>query len=698
MLRRQRTFFLTENQYEPVILEYVGIINGRQAYKFNKEEPDVNGYTIWARISSDAGLHWGEWYSTSVTIDFDPASFSFPFTQGSMCEVYVVVTGDGTKDPSEPSNIVTAITPEDPAYSPPVLSAFPFYENGDVYAAVKVDSFPSGVSSFVVWARELGHFNWDVCCWVNDGIVGVITQSLNIQIEAGKTYQFIAAWWDRTAGKLISDISNIAAAALPLPSINYLLPPKKLDARFYGEYQGTYLIQLAVQRGDMRATSVAVEYKRSTVGGDWQYAWDFVFSEQGVSDTTRSYFIYPSFGSSTPISGEVWQYRLKNKADGYGDSGYSDTFVVTVPSFLPKLDTPTFTLSQNGSNVIVAWNAVQNAAGYKIERRLNSASTFTVVASVPDSYSRYEDTGTARGNTYVYRITALGDNQYYQDSDSAQASITLTNIVVLPTPVIDSVTESGVDVVLIISNIDPPNTGNIDIEMSVGGGAWSHIAYSGAPSLSATSVTVTIDGTLINGGAMRFRAKALAAHAQAIDSSYSEIASLTIAEREWLLKWNGTSWDYCTDVTGGWSTQTITYSDGAEAGNVQAVDLGQGTLRLQGTGYFMTGAMTSGQTALSSKYTKICMIGTLVKQSEGTDYHAWFGNGHTYPFMGGTCIERGNYVFAGSESGRGAAGTRTNPEVSAVGRGTYGTSTGAHVYFRFYSGYADIKGIYAIKR
>lgn len=698
MLRRQRTFFLTENQYEPVILEYVGIVNGRQAYRFNKEEPDVNKYTVWARISSDAGNHWGEWYSNVVTIDTNPASFSFPFTQGSMCEVYVVVTGDGSKDPSDPSNIVTAITPVNPAYAPPVLDAYPFYSNGSVYAAVNVESFPSGVSSYVVWAREYGGTDWFLSCWVNDGISGVITQSLNIQIQAGKTYEFIAAWWDRTASKLISDVSNIATAELPRTNISYLLPPENLSAYFYGAYDNTYLNCLVVQRGDMRATSVAVEVKRSTTGGDWRYLWDFVFSEQGVGDDTRVYNIYPSFGEDTPISGEVWQYRLRNKASGYTTSAYSEPFVITIPSFLPKLDTPVINLSQNGASVIVSWNAVQNANGYKIERRLNSTSTFTVVASVPASYSRYEDYGTALGNTYVYRVTALGDGQFYQDSNPAQATITLTNIVVLPAPVIDSVAESGVDVVLVVSNLDPPNTSNIDVEMSVGGGAWRHIAYSGAPSLSATSVTITIDGTTINGGAMRFRAKALPAAMAQEDSPYSNIVSLTTDERVWLLRWTGSAWDYCTSVTGGWSTQTITYSDGTEAGNVQAVDLGGGTLRLQGTGFFMTGAMTSGRTAMSATYKKICMIGTLVKQSEGTDYHAWFGNGHTYPFMGGTCIENGNYAFAGSESGRGAAGTRTNPTVNAVGQGSYTNCTGAHVYFRFYSGYADIKGIYATKQ
>lgn len=698
MLRRQRTFFLTENQYESVILEYVGLNSGRQVYQFNKEEPDVNGYTIWARISSDAGLHWGEWYSNALTITNNPAVFTFPFIQGSMCEVYVVVTGDGAKDPSNPSNIITAITPAEPSYTPPVIEAYPFYTDGTLYPAVITNEFPSGVSSYVLWAREFGSFDWSVCAWVNDGRIGILTQSL-VEFESGKQYQFIAAWWDRTVGKLISDISNITMVSLPSAGTTKLVPPKRVTAYFYGEYQGRYLNTLVVSRGDMRATSVMVEYKRSTVGGDWAQAFEFVFSEHDITDSTRLYYISPAFSQSeTPITGEVWQYRLRNKANGYIISDYSDIFVITIPSFLPKLDTPMINLAQNGESVVVSWDSVSNASGYKIERRLNSVSTFTALANVPATNSRYEDYGTSFGNTYVYRVTALGDNQSYQDSSPAQASITLTNIVVLDAPVIDSVVESGIDIVATISNIDAPNTSNVKLEMSENGGSWVHVGYSGVPPLSATSVTITVDGTKVNGGTLRFRAKALPAAMAQEDSPYSSISTLTIAEREWLLKWNGTTWDYCTSITGGWSSPTIRFSDGDVAGNVQVVDLGNGTLRLQGTGYFMTGAMSEGRSGLNSKYTRICMLGNLIKQVDGTDNHAWFGNGHTYSFSGGTSIQHGNYTFAGGESGRASAGTKANPYVNAIGQGTYATSTGARVYFRLYNGYADIKGIYAIKR
>ena len=681
------------------MLEYAGLISGRQVYTFNKEEPDVNSYTIWARISSDAGAHWGDWYRNVLTLSSNPAVFGFPFAQGSMCEVYVVVTGDGSKDPSDPSNTVTAITPVEPSYAPPMLNALPFYYDGDVCPAVFVDSIPTGLSSYALWIRELGQFDWKPCCLVNNGSLAVITDS-QYATQAGKTYQFIAAWWDRTAGKLLSDISNIAAAGLPLPSISYLLPPKCGDAYFYGEYEGRYYNALLVVRGDMRATSVLVEYKRSTVGGDWTFAFEYVFSEHNVGEDTKSYYITPAF-SETPITGEVWQYRLRNKADGYTTSDYSDTFVITIPSFLPRLDTPTLNLSQYGQGVLASWNAVTNAAGYKIERRLNNISTFTVVANLPASSTSFNDTGLTLGSTYVYRVTALGDNELYQDSLPAQASITINNVIVLDAPVIDSVTESGIDIVLVISNIDSPNTTNIDVEMSENDGAWIHCAYSGAPPLTATSVTVTADGTKINGGTLRFRAKALPVDPNGDPSPYSEIASITVAEREWLLRWNGTSWEDPSGTTGGWYSPDITFSDAVEHGNVVQNNLGNGVMRFQGTGFIMTqNALTSGRIALSTKYTKICMIGDLVKQVDGSSNYAIFGSGHTYPFSGGMCIEMRSsyYTFAGSNSGRAPAGTKTNPYANACAQGTYATSTGSHIFFRFNNGYADIRGIYGIKR
>ena len=608
------------------------------------------------------------------------------------------MTGD-EKDPSEQSNIETVFYPVQPGQSPPVIEGFVFYYNGKPVPAIKPLEIPNGVSAWLIWYREFGNYDWIVTAAQSGGDRYLYSYIPYDVFVPGNTYQFIIAWYDSVNKKILSDISNVATITLPSASINYLLPPKKLNAYFYGEYQGTYLNVLYVQRGDMRAKYITVEGKRSS-RGTWQTLWDWVFADHGVTDETTAYYVYPSFGDETPVPGETFEYRMKNKADGLSESVYSDIFSITVPSILPKLPSPTITLTQSGHSVVIGLSEVEDSTGYRIERRSTNDSTWVVIqALLSPSIRSYTDSSTSYGNTYFYRVTAVGDGNTYQDSNPTEQSITITQYVTLPAPVIDSVVESGISVQITISNINAPNTDQVKIEMSENNGAWRQVAWGYPASHAETSFTTTIPGeSILEGGELRFRAYATPAAMARENSPYSEIASLTIDEREWLLRWTGSAWDYCTSVTGGWSSPTIRYSDGDVAGNVQAVDLGGGTLRLQGTGFYMTGAMTSGQAGLNRTYAKICMIGDLIKQVDGTDNHAWFGNGHTYSFSGGQSLQLGNYTFAGSESGRAAAGTKTDPTVNAVGRGTYTASTGAHVYFRFYNGYADVKGIFAIKR
>ena len=608
------------------------------------------------------------------------------------------MTGD-EKDPSEQSNIETVFYPVQPGQSPPVIEGFVFYYNGKPVPAIKPLEIPNGVSAWLIWYREFGNYDWIVTAAQSGGDRYLYSYIPYDFFVPGNTYQFIIAWYDSVNKKILSDISNVATITLPSASINYLLPPKKLNAYFYGEYQGTYLNVLYVQRGDMRAKYITVEGKRSS-RGTWQTLWDWVFADHGVTDETTAYYVYPSFGDETPVPGETFEYRMKNKADGLSESVYSDIFSITVPSILPKLPSPTITLTQSGHSVVIGLSEVEDSTGYRIERRSTNDSTWVVIqALLSPSIRSYTDSSTSYGNTYFYRVTAVGDGNTYQDSNPTEQSITITQYVTLPAPVIDSVVESGISVQITISNINAPNTDQVKIEMSENNGAWRQVAWGYPASHAETSFTTTIPGeSILEGGELRFRAYATPAAMARENSPYSEIASLTIDEREWLLRWTGSAWDYCTSVTGGWSSPTIRYSDGDVAGNVQAVDLGGGTLRLQGTGFYMTGAMTSGQAGLNRTYAKICMIGDLIKQVDGTDNHAWFGNGHTYSFSGGQSLQLGNYTFAGSESGRAAAGTKTDPTVNAVGRGTYTASTGAHVYFRFYNGYADVKGIFAIKR
>lgn len=697
MLCRQRTFFLANNQYEPVMLELVRVQNGSVYYTFRKSE-NVDGYAIYHRISLDSAQTWEAWQRTERQLTGDPAEFGLSIGQGYMCETYIVAIGDGTKQPSEPSNIITTIVPKEPALSPPIIEAYPFYFEGRPYPAIYHSYVPTGVTKWVLWMREMGDADWVQQGVISDSGWSIINKQA---IETGVTYQFITAWVSNDGAYLLSDISNIATITLPDASITTLLPPIRFEAIFT-TYQGYYMNRLTYGRGDMRSTGYITEYRRSTEG-----VWKTVRTEEGdgkISYTAEeasqiALFSWWAYNSEEPIPGEVWQYRLKNFADGFGTSEYSEIFEITVPSLLPRLDTPTMHLNKSGSAIVVSWEAVSNATGYKVERRLTSETEFLLLSdTIPSTMTSFNDSNNlVLDSTYVYHVTALGNGTNFQDSLPAEDSITYQEDYHLQPPVISNLAESGFDITMDISNLDGANSRTVYVEMSENGGAWTRVAAGNVASVAVTSISVTVESWKINGGALRFRAYQYGG-GTIEDSDYSDIASITIDEREWLLRWTGSAWDYCTDVTGGWSSPTIRYSDGDVAGNVRAVDLGGGTLRLQGTGYYMTGAMSSGQAGLNTTYSKICMIGDLIKQVDGTDNHAWFGNGHTYSFSGGQSLQLGNYTFAGSESGRAAAGTKTDPSVNAVGRGTYSTSTGAHVYFRFYNGYADVKGIFAIKR
>lgn len=704
MLRRQRTFFLSRNQYEPVVLASLGLNSGSQWFRFYHED-EATRYIIRWRYSENWGISWSNWFNSEER-NISTGSytdFSFGYRAGLSLDVCVIMVGD-EKEQSEPSNVVMVIIPAQPMQSPPVIKGELYYVDGDAFAAIHLKvPFPSGVSRFALWRRELGEDEWKSNGTGSSILVRDQTS------EDGKTYEYKIAWVD-SDNNLLSDYSNVETISVPNAYITYLVPPLEINAEFF-DLSGMgnpydYYNRLTVHKGDLRSKGVKGQYRLNN--GNWTDLATYDFEERGVSEETTSFYWWLGH-TNRPTPGDVWQYRLKNYANGLDDSAWSEIFEVTVPSLLPKLASPVVTLQQTGSQVLVSWGSVENASGYRIERKLRTASEYTlIIDNLPASTTRYTDSGTWLENTYDVRVTALGDGRSYQNSNPTVESITIGTVVILSAPVIDSVVESGISIQITISNINTPNTDTVRVEMSENGGAWRDLFGVYPASSSETTVTATIPGeSILEGGALRFRARALPAGMARDPSPYSEIASITIDEREWLLRWTGTEWDYCESVTGGWYCAPITDSDHTTSSSaVAATNLGNGTLRLSGAGnamvsdgYYMTrGNLTTGNTGLNTKYRQICMIGSLVKGQEGQSYHAWFGTGWTYSFSGGTAFSMMTKTIAGSDSGRGAAGTRTDPSVSACGVVSYTNRIGSKVAFYFNSGYADIKGIYAIKR
>lgn len=676
---------------------YNGLVSGRASFKFHIVD-DAPKFYIHYRTSSNGGLTWSSWMdSAELDVAANPdgmVGFTWALTEGTIFQVYVIMTGPD-KDESPYSNLVMGIVPVAPAQNPPYLEVYPVYRDGAMAAQLLSDAFPAAATDYYIWRRDAGQTEW-MSVGYSDG-----RSAKDPLSEPNKSYEYVIAWYDRNTSKLISDFSNIATVTIPDNSSMVLLPPIRYEGRFL-EQGGQYYNQLNLGAGDMRATKTVISCRLN--GGSWYP--DQVMEWSAASLESWARYITARYGDP-PIAYDKWEYRLKNRADGYTDSEWSKMFEIVVPSLLPRLDTPSITLSRYGSGVLVGWSAISNAVGYKLERMRQGESSYTVIAaSIPASYTSYHDNPVTVGYTYYYRLTALGDDQYYQDSLPDTKQITIPSTIVIPQPVIDSLVESNIDLQVTISNLDVPNTSQYRVEMSENNEAWRDLFGDYPSSMSVSTFTMTIAGKYImQGGNIRVRVKVVPVQGAEAPDPYSEIATITIDEREWLLRWTGTTWDYCTSVTGGWYAPAWTDSDGTHYGNIATTDLGNGTLRIAGSGgssgigYWTTVSGLTTNTSLRAKYKRVCMIGTLVKQVAGQDNHAWFGTAWDYTFAGGFNMDtgRGTKVIAGSDSGQGAAGTKTDPYVTACGTYTYAPRSGSHVYFYFQNGYADVKGIYAIK-
>lgn len=655
---------------------------------------DAPQFYIKYRTSSN-GINWSTWWQTE-NLDVAVSSsgmcpFSWVLSAGTAFQSYIVMVGPN-KDDSEPSNTVMGIVPNAPIQAPPYLEAYAVYREGAMAAQLYSDAFPSAATGYAIWRRDAGQAEW-ASIGIADG--RSVKDPLS---EPDKSYEYVIAWYDSSVPTFISDFSNIARVTIPPNSSMVLLPPIRYDASFV-EQNGSYYIRLDLGAGDMRATKVVIQYRLNS--GAWSA--DSVMTWSDASLAVFGRYIMIGF-SGAPIPFDKWQLRLKNRATGYTDSAWSELFEVTVPSFLPRLDTPVLSLHQEAEHVLAGWNSVANAAGYKLERMQQGQSSYTLIASLASNVIRYEDYGVSRGNTYYYRLTALGDNQYYQDSLSVTQQIEISSVVTVPQPVIDSAVEqSNTDIVLTISNIDPPNTSAYRIEMSENNGSWRDLYGDYPSSMSVSSFTTTVNTAyILEGGSLRFRVKVVPLEGAAVaPNPYSAVYTLVVDEREWLLRWTGSAWDYCTSITGGWYAPNWVDGYDLQYNNLVATDLGQGVLRIAGSGntsgygFWTNRTGLTTNTSLRSKYKQVCMIGKIVKQLSGGSYAAVFGTAwdYTYAQEWHMDMTHGTSKSAGNPPND----TVENPYVTACTTYTYAPRNGSHVYLYFNNGYADVKGIFATK-
>ena len=130
-----------------------------------------------------------------------------------------------------------------------------------------------------------------------------------------------------------------------------------------------------------------------------------------IAASTTSYTIDGLAGDST------YEWKVQTLGDGvdYADSDYTEERSAAT---LLKLDAPTNpnVTDKTETTITVAWDAVENASGYRVVYKNKTASSYTYVTLNRASATSYTLTGLDAGAVYNWKVQALGDKVSYVNS------------------------------------------------------------------------------------------------------------------------------------------------------------------------------------------------------------------------------------------------------------------------------------------
>lgn len=678
------------------------------------------------RASADGGYTWGAWEQYTIERTTSPAEYILPvYRSGILVECRIYTVGDGSKRMSEPSNTVQAVALAEPASVISILKVKPFFINGG-YKTQIIAGINTSLS--ISWHGSILRKDVDFGEWEYGWLVG---SSLDERSYNGGTFAYKVA--AMTANGLISEYTDPVQITLPDKISKKLLPPTPVytapSLTYY--YDGEEYVRGAMiylMLGDRRATVVHTQWQYNN-NGIWhdynEYGFIIPYDKQvysyHVDDYLFSYLVGRAIEkqmTANPQTGDVIKFRFKNSAyntlthEGdlsLEDSDWGEEIEYIYPDYSGKrLAAPTVEAYQKWQTtyITITWNAIANATGYKIEKTLTGSTEWRVLVESTQA-TEHHDYEVDEVVRYKYRVTALGDGTNYYDSFTSNEAIAyIQEDVDLDPPTIVSATEvdrnGEAKINLVVEDIDTKAIW-IMLEYTKDGGAWTEYSMLGPGG------TYTLQGDKVKyGGAFTFRCYAVGGTTS--QSEYSNTVSVTLKERVYF--WDSATQSDPSGLTGGWESPTIVYSDSTVAGGVSVQRQSDGSMKTYGNGFWMTrNPLATGSTSLSSIYSRICMTGTLVKESTGTEYCALFGSGNKFAWdSSGTSIgwdwrrstsaySGVGYVYAGSQSGRGNPGSLENPGVAPVSKNAsnIGRGIGTFIAFELKGGYAKYTAIFGIK-
>lgn len=300
----------------------------------------------------------------------------------------------------------------------PVITSTYVY---DPLAFIKIEWTAIPNASGYMLERKKGDGLYDI---LEENLPSSTTSYTDINTEYQQEYSYRLTALGNNVNYGKSELSNVVTATAMNGEIVTLDPPTFALAvadRFAGSVQITWDFVLGAQ-------AYLIERKLHS-GSEW-------LSIQ-VSSATRAYT-----DEDTTYPNE-YDYRMKTIGNGINvfSSDYSEVSSITVSDpyeGLIYLNPVSISLTQvtDLNTVTVTWGDNVNAIGYKLERKLHSASAWSTVYS--GMATTYSDANLTWEAEYDYQITALGDYSTFRDSvpTSDTIEIELPTSQQLATPVL----------------------------------------------------------------------------------------------------------------------------------------------------------------------------------------------------------------------------------------------------------------------
>ena len=121
--------------------------------------------------------------------------------------------------------------------------------------------------------------------------------------------------------------------------------------------------------------------------------------------------------------GNTYSYRVKAVGES-NESGYSNEASITIDEEPEQINAPNnLAANAENENVSLSWtDASDNETGFVVERSQNGEAYIQLAVLAANS-TTYTDTETAPGNTYSYRVKAVGESN--ESGYSNEANITI---------------------------------------------------------------------------------------------------------------------------------------------------------------------------------------------------------------------------------------------------------------------------------